>query len=119
MDELLRSLRSRLVPPRPGHLLLRDRHQKHQGAWTYPWKVFGSNAIFAYAFAELLSIVLEVIQIGSHGTTMSLKEVDLCQNLLSHRRSIVRFTALLPVFRSGLLYPVLGVIPKDESSSKI
>ena len=35
--------------------------KKHQGAWTYPWKVFGSNAIFAYAFAELLSIVL-----GSH-----------------------------------------------------
>jgi predicted acyltransferase len=40
--------------------------RKHQGAWTYPWKVFGSNAIFAYAFAELLSIILEVIHIGDH-----------------------------------------------------
>jgi predicted acyltransferase len=49
--------------------------KKHQGAWTYPWKVFGSNAIFAYAFAELLSIVLEVIQVGSNGNTMSLKEL--------------------------------------------
>jgi len=49
--------------------------KKHQGAWTYPWKVFGSNAIFAYAFAELLSIVLEVIQIGSNGNAMSLKEL--------------------------------------------
>jgi predicted acyltransferase len=26
--------------------------KKHQGAWTFPWKVFGSNAIFAYAFSE-------------------------------------------------------------------
>jgi predicted acyltransferase len=49
--------------------------KKHQGAWIYPWKVFGSNAIFAYAFAELLSIVLEVIKIGSNGDTMSLKEL--------------------------------------------
>lgn len=48
--------------------------KRHQGAWTYPWKVFGANAIFAYAFAELLSIVLEVIQIGSKGNTISLKE---------------------------------------------
>ena len=48
--------------------------KKHQGAWTYPWRVFGANAIFAYAFAELLSIVLEVVQIGSNGTKVSLKE---------------------------------------------
>ncbi|HTH53844.1 MAG TPA: heparan-alpha-glucosaminide N-acetyltransferase domain-containing protein [Edaphobacter sp.] len=47
--------------------------KKHQGRWTYPWKVFGSNAIFAYAFAELLSIVLEVIHIGDHA--VSLKEL--------------------------------------------
>lgn len=45
--------------------------KRRQGAWTYPWKVFGSNAIFAYAFAELLSIVLEVIRIGGE----SLKEM--------------------------------------------
>ena len=49
--------------------------KKHQGAWTYPWKVFGSNAIFAYAFAELLSIVLEVIHVGGNGSMMSLKEL--------------------------------------------
>jgi len=49
--------------------------RKHQGAWTYPWKVFGSNAIFAYAFAELLSIVLEVIHVGGNGSMMSLKEL--------------------------------------------
>jgi predicted acyltransferase len=33
--------------------------------WTAPWKVFGSNAIFVYAFAELLAITLEIIRI--HG----------------------------------------------------
>jgi predicted acyltransferase len=49
--------------------------KKHQGVWTYPWKVFGANAIFAYAFAELLSIVLETIKVGGHGDTMSLKEL--------------------------------------------
>lgn len=45
--------------------------KKHQGSWTYPWKVFGSNTIFAYAFSELLSIVLGVIRIGSDGNTVS------------------------------------------------
>lgn len=47
--------------------------KKHQGSWTYPWKVFGSNAIFAYAFSELLSIMLGVIRIGRDGNTVSLK----------------------------------------------
>jgi predicted acyltransferase len=49
--------------------------KKHQGAWTYPWKVFGANAIFAYAFSELLSIVLGVIRVGSDGSTVSLKRL--------------------------------------------
>ncbi|HEY8996344.1 MAG TPA: heparan-alpha-glucosaminide N-acetyltransferase domain-containing protein [Edaphobacter sp.] len=49
--------------------------KKHQGAWTYPWKVFGSNAIFAYAFAELLSIVLEIVHVSDNGTSVSLKEM--------------------------------------------
>jgi predicted acyltransferase len=47
--------------------------KKHQGAWTYPWKVFGSNAIFAYAFSELLSIMLGVIRIGNNSSAVSLK----------------------------------------------
>jgi predicted acyltransferase len=47
--------------------------KKHKGAWTYPWKVFGSNAIFAYAFSELLSIVISVIRVGSNGNAVSLK----------------------------------------------
>lgn len=47
--------------------------RKHQGAWTYPWRVFGANAIFAYALAELLSIVVGIIRVQSNGTTMSLK----------------------------------------------
>lgn len=47
--------------------------RKHQGAWTYPWRVFGANAIFAYALAEFLSIVVGIIRVQSNGTTMSLK----------------------------------------------
>ena len=49
--------------------------EKHGGAWTYPWKVFGANAIFAYAFSELLSSVLEIIYIGKNGQTITLKEM--------------------------------------------
>ena len=49
--------------------------KKHQGAWTYPWRVLGANAIFAYAFSELLSIVLGVIRVGSDGGTISLKRL--------------------------------------------
>jgi len=49
--------------------------KKHNGAWTYPWKVFGSNAIFAYAFSELLSSTLENIHMGSGGKTMELKRL--------------------------------------------
>jgi predicted acyltransferase len=49
--------------------------KKHQGVWTYLWKIFGSNAIFAYALAELLSTVLEVINMGDNGNAVSLKEL--------------------------------------------
>jgi predicted acyltransferase len=48
--------------------------KKHDGAWTYPWKVFGSNAIVAYVFFELLSTVLKVIHWASDGKTVDLKE---------------------------------------------
>ena len=49
--------------------------KKQAGAWTYPWKVFGLNAIFTYAFAELLSTVLEIIHVGKNGQTMTLKDM--------------------------------------------
>jgi predicted acyltransferase len=49
--------------------------KKHAAAWTYPWKVFGLNAIFTYAFAELLSTVLEIIHVGKNGQTMTLKDM--------------------------------------------
>jgi len=49
--------------------------KKHAGAWTYPWKVFGLNAIFTYAFAELLSTVIEIIHLRKNGQTMTLKDM--------------------------------------------
>jgi predicted acyltransferase len=49
--------------------------KKHNGAWTYPWKVFGSNAIFAYAFSELLSSTLHSISVGQGAQTMALKRM--------------------------------------------
>jgi predicted acyltransferase len=49
--------------------------KKRGGAWTYPWKVFGSNAIIAYAFSELLSTTIESIHIGQSGHLVTLKEL--------------------------------------------
>ena len=49
--------------------------RKHAGAWTYPWKVFGANAIFTYAIAELLSTVLEIIHVGKNGQAITLKDL--------------------------------------------
>ena len=49
--------------------------KKHGGAWTYPWKVFGSNAIVAYAFSELLSSTLESIHFRQNGQTLALKDL--------------------------------------------
>jgi predicted acyltransferase len=49
--------------------------KKHGGAWTYPWKAFGSNAIFSYAFAELLASTLDHIHVVQSGQTISLQEL--------------------------------------------
>jgi predicted acyltransferase len=49
--------------------------KKRGGAWTYPWKVFGSNAIVAYAFSELLSTTIESIHIRQSGHLVTLKEL--------------------------------------------
>ena len=49
--------------------------KKRGGTWTYPWKVFGSNAIFSYAFSELLSSTLEHIHVTQNGQAVALKEL--------------------------------------------
>jgi predicted acyltransferase len=49
--------------------------KKQCGAWTYPWKVFGSNAIFSYALSELLASTLDYIQVGQNGHAVALKDL--------------------------------------------
>jgi predicted acyltransferase len=39
--------------------------------WTYPWLVFGSNAITAYVFSELLAAALYTILVHDGGKTIS------------------------------------------------
>jgi len=52
--------------------------------WTWPWLVFGSNAIVAYMISELLSSVLWVIAAGTgHGHPLSL-EGFLAQHTVRH-----------------------------------
>ena len=49
--------------------------KKRGGTWTYPWKVFGSNAIVAYAFSELLSSALDSFRVTDNGHLTTLKEL--------------------------------------------
>ncbi len=49
--------------------------KKNGGAWTYPWKVFGSNAIFSYALSELLASTLEHIHFIENGHAVPLNEL--------------------------------------------
>jgi predicted acyltransferase len=49
--------------------------KRQNGTWTYPWKVFGSNAIFSYALSELLASTLDYIQVGQYGHSVALKDL--------------------------------------------
>ena len=42
--------------------------------WTFPWLVFGSNAITAYVFSELLSATLGSIRLHDGGRVMDLQQ---------------------------------------------
>jgi predicted acyltransferase len=42
--------------------------------WTWPWLVFGSNAITAYMFSELFAEVIHSIHIVHAGSTMTVKD---------------------------------------------
>jgi predicted acyltransferase len=41
--------------------------------WTYLWTTFGTNAITAYIFSELLASTLDAIHVTNAGATLSLK----------------------------------------------
>jgi predicted acyltransferase len=47
--------------------------KQHRGGWAKPFVVFGSNAIAAYALAELLSSLLYSINIHSGGRSLTLQ----------------------------------------------
>ena len=42
--------------------------------WTFPWLVFGSNAITAYVFSELLSAALSTIRVHDGGRITNLQQ---------------------------------------------
>lgn len=44
-------------------------------AWTFPWIVFGSNAIVAYVFSELLASMLLNLHVESAGETVNLESL--------------------------------------------
>jgi predicted acyltransferase len=53
--------------------LLLDVKQR-RGKWTWPWIVFGSNAITAYMVSELLAAILKSVHLSSAGAPISLRE---------------------------------------------
>lgn len=48
---------------------------KWNRGWTYPWLVFGSNAIVAYVFSELLASMLFSIHLQYNGAMTTLQDV--------------------------------------------
>jgi predicted acyltransferase len=48
--------------------------KKWTRGWTFPWLVFGSNAITAYVFSELLAAGLGTIVVHDAGTAISLQQ---------------------------------------------
>jgi predicted acyltransferase len=68
--------------------------------WTFPWLVFGSNAITAYVFSELLSAALSTIRVHDGG-----RITDLQQYIYQHWF----FPVVNPSFGS-LLYAIAFVL---------
>ena len=48
--------------------------KKWTRGWTFPWLVFGSNAITAYVFSELLAAALDTITVHDGGRITSLQQ---------------------------------------------
>ncbi len=74
--------------------------KKNGGAWTYPWKVFGANALFSYALSELLSSTLDHIHVGQKGHAIAL------QNLIYQRV----FSPIVSPSFGSLLYSLCFVM---------
>lgn len=53
--------------------LIEVRHWNR--GWTTPWAIFGSNAIVAYIFSELLASTLYSIQVQSSGQALTLQRL--------------------------------------------
>jgi predicted acyltransferase len=68
--------------------------------WTFPWLVFGSNAITAYVFSELLAAALSTIRVHDGG-----RIIDLQQYIYQHWF----FPVVNPSFGS-LLYAIAFVL---------
>ena len=74
--------------------------KKWTRGWTFPWLVFGSNAITAYVFSELLSAGLSTIRVHEGARTIDL------QQLIYQKRF---FPLVDPSFGS-LLYAIAFVL---------
>jgi predicted acyltransferase len=48
--------------------------KKWTRGWTFPWLVFGSNAITAYVFSELLAATLDTITVHDGGRITNLQQ---------------------------------------------
>ena len=73
--------------------------------WTYPWLVFGSNAIVAYMISELLASTLFSIHVESNGRLLNLQDAIY---------SKIFFSILTPAFGSlvySLLYVLICMVP--------
>ena len=82
--------------------------------WTYPWLVFGSNAITAYVFSELLAATLDTIPVHDRGQHHESATLHLPEIFLPSGQSVVRIAALRDCFRSCLL-PASAAVVQEEN----
>ena len=83
--------------------------------WTWPWLVFGSNAIAAYMFSELMPGILYNIHV-SVGSRQAhrLHRLDLHAHLRAHPRSALGRLRLLRLVHRVLLHPGVDPLPEEN-----
>ena len=82
--------------------------------WTWVWLVFGSNAIAAYMFSELLPGVLHNIYVTSGGRRMNVDRLRVHPRVRAHSRPRVVGVRLFRLLHRCLLHSRLDALPPTD-----
>ena len=82
--------------------------------WTFPWLVFGSNAITAYVLSELLAGGLYTMTVHEGGKAMDLQQYIFQKWFFPGDESFVRIVAVRHCVRARLLHTGLIDVPEEN-----